>query len=192
MPMKKVCPRCGATFDCMHNDILSCHCATVRLDALQRTYLMENYSDCLCHDCLKAVKDSFYACEINPRYNKKKNAKERIDCKQRWNSLTCNAFLPRNGHTDRCCLFRSRPHFSSCDVCWLGLSYRSCYSPGKLFKYRKSNRDCQTMQSRCHSSRIWVFVREGWFCPPMQRGGDHLYRPFRRDDGSDGWQDCRP
>ena len=41
MPMKKVCPRCGATFDCMHNDILSCHCATVRLDALQRTYLME-------------------------------------------------------------------------------------------------------------------------------------------------------
>ena len=77
------CPRCGATFDCMHNDILSCHCATVRLDALQRTYLMENYSDCLCHDCLKAVKDSFYACEINPRYNKKKNDKESIDCKQR-------------------------------------------------------------------------------------------------------------
>ena len=65
MPMKKVCPRCGATFDCMHNDILSCHCATVRLDALQ------------------AVKDSFYACEINPRYNKKKNDKESIDCKQR-------------------------------------------------------------------------------------------------------------
>ena len=83
MPMKKVCPRCGATFDCMHNDILSCHCATVRLDALQCTYLMENYSDCLCHDCLKAVKDSFYACEINPRYNKKKNDKESIDCKQR-------------------------------------------------------------------------------------------------------------
>ena len=25
MPMKKVCPRCGATFDCMHNDILSAH-----------------------------------------------------------------------------------------------------------------------------------------------------------------------
>ena len=25
---------------------------------------------------------------------------------------------------------------------------------------RKSNRDCQTMQSRCHSSRLWFFVRE--------------------------------
>ncbi len=47
MPLKKVCPRCGV--DCMYHYILSCHCATVRLDALQRTYLMENYSDCLCH-----------------------------------------------------------------------------------------------------------------------------------------------
>ena len=55
------------------------------------------------------------------------------------------------------------------------------------FKYRKSNRDCQTMQSRCHSSRFMVFLSENAdFCPPMQRGGDHLYRPFRRDDGSDG------
>ena len=26
----------------------------------------------------------------------------------------------------------------------------------------------------------------GFLSPPMQRGGDHLYRPFRRDDGSDG------
>lgn len=76
MPMKKVCPRCGATFDCMHNDILSCHCATIGLDVMQRTYLMENYSGCLCHDCLKAVKASFYACEINPRYNKKKMIKK--------------------------------------------------------------------------------------------------------------------
>lgn len=83
MPMRKVCPRCGAIFDCMHNDILSCHCATIGLDVMQRTYLMENYSGCLCHDCLKAVKASFYACEINPRYNKKKDDKESIDCQQR-------------------------------------------------------------------------------------------------------------
>ena len=96
MPMKKVCPRCGATFDCMHNDILSCHCATVRLDALQRTYLMENYSDCLCHDCLKAVKDSFYACEINPRYNKKKNDKESIDCKVFFRKNISNRFKKIN------------------------------------------------------------------------------------------------
>ena len=41
--MKKVCPRCGATFDCMHNDILSCHCATVRLDAAQS----ETLGDCV-------------------------------------------------------------------------------------------------------------------------------------------------
>ena len=105
MPMKKVCPRCGATFDCMHNDILSCHCATVRLDALQRTYLMENYSDCLCHDCLKAVKDSFYACEINPRYNKKKNDKESIDSEQRRDRCPHYKSLPRAWHTYCCGIF---------------------------------------------------------------------------------------
>ncbi len=80
--MKKVCPRCGTTFDCMHNDILSCHCATVKLDMLQHSYLKENYSDCLCHNCLETVKSSFYVCEINPLY-KKKNDKESIDCQQR-------------------------------------------------------------------------------------------------------------
>lgn len=74
--MKKVCPRCGATFECMHNDILSCHCATVGLDARQRAYLKENYSDCLCHDCMEAVKTGFYACDINPRYKKRKMIKK--------------------------------------------------------------------------------------------------------------------
>ncbi len=37
---------------------------------------MENYSDCLCHDCLKAVKDSFYACEINPVIIRRKMIKK--------------------------------------------------------------------------------------------------------------------
>lgn len=73
MPMKKVCPRCGATFECLHGDILSCHCAGVSLNAAQRTYLKESYPDCLCHDCLNAVKAGFYAFEINPFYKKKKD-----------------------------------------------------------------------------------------------------------------------
>ncbi len=69
--MKKVCPRCGATFECRHDEIISCQCATVKLDAAQREYLKENYHDCLCHDCLLEVKSSFYACEVNPMYRKK-------------------------------------------------------------------------------------------------------------------------
>lgn len=54
--MKKVCPRCGVTFDCRHNEIMLCHCATVKLNAVQREYLKSHYSDCLCHDCLLAIK----------------------------------------------------------------------------------------------------------------------------------------
>lgn len=69
--MKKVCPRCGVMFDCAHDDIMSCHCATVNLDSQMRHYLEENYSSCLCHDCLETAKTTFYACEVNPRFRKK-------------------------------------------------------------------------------------------------------------------------
>lgn len=72
MPMEKVCPRCGVTFDCNYHEIVKCQCATIKLDPLQRTYLEENYPSCLCHDCLAAVKQSFYACEINPLLKLKK------------------------------------------------------------------------------------------------------------------------
>lgn len=58
--MKKRCPRCGALFDCLHDeDIRLCHCATVELDDQTRKYLKENYSDCLCHNCLIAIKKGF-------------------------------------------------------------------------------------------------------------------------------------
>lgn len=73
VPMKKVCPRCGATFDCLHDNIASCHCASTHLDPLQRAYLQQNYHDCLCHECLETVKANFYAIDINPHYKKKKD-----------------------------------------------------------------------------------------------------------------------
>lgn len=64
--MKKVCLRCDVTFDCLHDDICQCHCFDVRLDDRQHRYLVENDSSCLCGDCLRDVKRTFYACEINP------------------------------------------------------------------------------------------------------------------------------
>ena len=74
MPMKKVCPRCGATNECMHDQILSCHCITVRLNEQQRAYLQENYSGCLCHDCLTGI------CDVPLSDKQKSNDKESIDC----------------------------------------------------------------------------------------------------------------
>ena len=79
MPMQKVCPRCGATFECMHNDILQCHCASVRLSPEQHAYLKETYPDCLCHVCLTQL-----AAGNIPYINKsRENDKESIDSEQR-------------------------------------------------------------------------------------------------------------
>ncbi len=80
MPMKKVCPRCGAALNCLHNAILSCHCVSVELDSLQKSYLEQNYSDCLCHTCLEQIRDNFYACAVNPRFKIRKNDKKSINC----------------------------------------------------------------------------------------------------------------
>ncbi len=57
--MKKYCPQCGAEFQCMHQQIEVCHCASVHLNDEARTYLKKNYSDCLCHKCLVEVDARF-------------------------------------------------------------------------------------------------------------------------------------
>lgn len=54
--MQKVCPRCGTTFECRHDDIVHCHCATAHLSPYQRACVGRRYSDCLCHDCLVYVR----------------------------------------------------------------------------------------------------------------------------------------
>jgi hypothetical protein len=68
--MEKTCPRCKSRFDCRHDDVLSCHCLTVALDARQLAYIDEHYDDCLCNACLCDMRDSFYALHVNPIYSR--------------------------------------------------------------------------------------------------------------------------
>ena len=50
---EKTCPRCGKKFICHHDDdITKCQCASVQLTTEARKYISENYTDCLCADCL--------------------------------------------------------------------------------------------------------------------------------------------
>ena len=56
MSNKKNCPRCGDSFDCMHNKIENCHCVSVVLTQKQRTFIQQNYNDCLCNKCLLEIK----------------------------------------------------------------------------------------------------------------------------------------
>ena len=51
--MIKICPRCGAKFECcVDSDMSHCHCTTVSLTEAQRYALKTQYNDCLCHECL--------------------------------------------------------------------------------------------------------------------------------------------
>lgn len=51
--MKKICPRCGKEFECVHS--IDCWCVTIHLSDRAKANLKENYSDCLCKDCLEEL-----------------------------------------------------------------------------------------------------------------------------------------
>lgn len=47
------CPRCGATFHCGVTDAAPCACSTVMFAPATLQTLREQYSRCLCLNCLK-------------------------------------------------------------------------------------------------------------------------------------------
>lgn len=53
----KACPRCGNRFECKPGTIMQCQCSTVALTDAERSFIAERYSDCLCIDCLKQLKN---------------------------------------------------------------------------------------------------------------------------------------
>lgn len=53
---EKTCLRCGSKFICRHDDdITKCQCASVQLTPEARKYIAENYTDCLCANCLRNI-----------------------------------------------------------------------------------------------------------------------------------------
>lgn len=54
--MKKICPRCGSEFDCLHDRIMDCGCSKVKMSPEARDFLGRKYpGQCLCRSCLEAV-----------------------------------------------------------------------------------------------------------------------------------------
>lgn len=53
------CPRCDALFECKAGSILQCQCQTVYLAAEHLEYINRHYTDCLCGDCLAAVRAEY-------------------------------------------------------------------------------------------------------------------------------------
>ena len=56
----KNCPGCNAEFECKVGSILLCQCTTVRLEEEEREYINSRFDDCLCADCMKALKSEYH------------------------------------------------------------------------------------------------------------------------------------
>lgn len=54
----KVCERCGVTFTCCNNAVSAepCVCDSIQLQPATLLYLRSTYKDCLCINCLHAIK----------------------------------------------------------------------------------------------------------------------------------------
>ena len=50
--MKKICPKCGKEFECVHSK--DCWCAKVTITDEARLKL-KNFNDCLCKECLESL-----------------------------------------------------------------------------------------------------------------------------------------
>ncbi|PZF74644.1 cysteine-rich CWC family protein [Taibaiella soli] len=57
----KNCPRCNGPFECKVGDIAHCQCMTVTLTDEERTFLGERFDDCLCANCMRALKAEFHS-----------------------------------------------------------------------------------------------------------------------------------
>lgn len=71
--MKKICARCSADFTCREDRTDLCQCTRTYMVPGSRDFVKDNYSSCLCHQCLKETSSSFYMVGVNPKFATKSN-----------------------------------------------------------------------------------------------------------------------
>jgi len=57
---KKNCERCNASFECKAGNITQCQCNQIHLSLEEKIYIESKYSDCLCANCLSAIKSELF------------------------------------------------------------------------------------------------------------------------------------
>lgn len=55
----KHCGRCQAPFECKVGNITECQCYGVSMSQEEKKFIADNYGDCLCRQCLEAIKTEF-------------------------------------------------------------------------------------------------------------------------------------
>ena len=56
---EKNCPRCKASFECKVGHIPHCQCYAVKLSDVEREFISKRFTDCLCANCMKAMKSDY-------------------------------------------------------------------------------------------------------------------------------------
>lgn len=64
------CPRCHGGFECKAGSISLCQCTTVTLTVEERSFIAAKYTDCLCADCLRDLKNEFHLLQQQERMQK--------------------------------------------------------------------------------------------------------------------------
>lgn len=55
----KSCGRCNTPFECKAGNITECQCSSISLTPEESQFIAGKYADCLCRDCLLAIKMEF-------------------------------------------------------------------------------------------------------------------------------------
>jgi hypothetical protein len=67
---EKICPRCQARFECKVGSINLCQCQTVQLNDDERAYIQAQFDDCLCANCLLALKKEYNQRKFEGKFNR--------------------------------------------------------------------------------------------------------------------------
>lgn len=62
---QKKCFRCGNTFECSPGSINSCQCSGVTLTEKEKKYIGEQFTDCLCFECLNEHSSAYQQLKIS-------------------------------------------------------------------------------------------------------------------------------
>lgn len=66
----KICPRCARKFECKVGSISICQCNAVKLSEIESAYIHEQYIDCLCADCMKALRIDYHNNKLKNKIKK--------------------------------------------------------------------------------------------------------------------------
>lgn len=69
-----ICPRCKKEFQPKSHTVFDWICEQLSLDVFQLRFIIDSYEGPICDDCVETVRESFYACEVNPKFNKPNTA----------------------------------------------------------------------------------------------------------------------